>query len=96
MRSRSNPHLVATLCIVLVALATFIAGRSTAPGRVTVRQAEAAQIVRLHDAEQAVTCWRVVGGDGLSCLPDQWLASARIDAEPEPMHWLVGRWEPAE
>jgi hypothetical protein len=76
----------------------FVAGRATDPSRFTIRQAEAAPaprdlpagIVRLHDASNEVTCWLVSGRvadsgyatTGLSCLPDQWLASARIEDTP--------------
>lgn len=74
----------------------FVAGRVTDPGRSTIREAEAAPVPRalpegidrFHDASEAVTCWRTSGvaaggyetGSGLSCLPDQWLASARIES----------------
>lgn len=78
----------------LVLLAAFIAGRCSAPlldGVTTIRQAEAAPVPRalpanvdrFHDASEEVTCWRLQNatGSGLSCLPDQWLASARIETD---------------
>lgn len=37
-------------------------------------------VERFHDAAEGATCWRA-GGPGLSCLPDQWLASARAEAD---------------
>lgn len=81
----------AALVAVLVA---FIAGRVSgrAPGS-TIASAEAApvpsdlprQVSRFHDASQGVTCWLASnysnGVGGISCLPDQWLASWRIEAD---------------
>lgn len=75
--------------VALVALfpAAFMVGQMLArSGAPTVRAAEATPvpselppgIVRFHDAGEGVTCWDRRGG-GLSCLPDQWLASARDD-----------------
>lgn len=46
-----------------------------------------AGIDRFHDAAEGVTCWRAwkfdsegSGAVGVSCLPDQWLASTRQEA----------------
>ena len=91
-------HLIAAVSLIVVALTCFIAGRATAPGRVTVRDAEAAaNVVVLHDAVNEATCWRITGGDGLACLPDQWLARAQLEAWAVPSsERLVQRWEPAE
>ena len=76
---------VVSLSIVLTLLAAVVAGRATAP-RFSVRDAEATPIPRVlpigvqrfHDAQEGVTCWRVEGSGGISCLPDQWLASAQL------------------
>lgn len=81
-----RPYIIAVLLLMLAAL---IAGRVTAP-RFTVRAAEAVPspsalppgVATFHDTEQDVTCW-IAQGVGMSCLPDQWLASARLeDAAP--------------
>lgn len=83
----------AALVAILVA---FIAGRVSqrVPGS-TISEAEAApvprelprKVSRFHDAEQGAMCWVTSeysdgsGVGGISCLPDQWLAPARIEAD---------------
>lgn len=80
-----RPTVLAWAALILVVLvAAVVAGRVTAP-RLTVRAVESApvpralpaNVERFHDAEEEVTCWRPIGSGGISCLPDQWLASAR-------------------
>ncbi len=90
-----RPHLVAIICLALVALVMFVAGRATAPGRAALRAAEAVGVVVLHDPANAVTCWRVAGAAALSCLPDRWLSAPSVDLDPAVQR-LVGNWEPAE
>ena len=78
----------------------FAVGRGTADRGLTIRQAEAAPvaaprelplgITRFHDVAYGVTCWRANPGSTntpISCLPDQWLLTARddgLDEEPAP------------
>lgn len=38
-------------------------------------------VKKFHDASAEVTCWQATGSGGISCLPDQWLASARAGGE---------------
>jgi hypothetical protein len=81
--------IVRAVLLFAVLLISFIGGRATSPGRVTIREAEATPVAselpygieRFHDASNEVTCWTAHGyrENGLSCLPDQWLASARIN-----------------
>jgi hypothetical protein len=86
-----------TLVFVLLVMA-FVTGRVTAPGRETIREAEAApvpsalpgNVTTFHDASNEVTCWRAVQSGpqfstqvSISCLPDQWLASARAEADTQ-------------
>lgn len=89
-RKDHAPRSRLVLAVLLALLpAAFIAGRATDPQRLTVRQMEAVPVprelppglYRLHDAGEGVTCWRMDGREGISCLPDQWLASARIEAD---------------
>lgn len=89
-RAYGRMRLVLLLLLAALPLA-FAIGRGTAEHGLTVRAAEAApapselpyDISRFHDAAQGVTCWRATSGGGsytttgISCLPDQWLASAR-------------------
>lgn len=86
---RARIVLVALLCMLPVA---FVTGRVSGP-RETVRSAEATPVPsalpmnvdRFHDASEDVTCWQLKGAYGkpvgLACLPDQWLASARIEVD---------------
>jgi len=97
MRRTEDTHSLARLrlcvtgLVVLIPLAAFVGRMSAqdAQGQ-TVRQVEALPepaalprgVSRFHDAVEEVTCWTHV--KGLSCLPDQWLASARIETDPAP------------
>ncbi len=93
--SLARLRLCVTGLIVLIPLAAFVGRMSAqdAQGQ-TVRQVEAlpepaalpADIHRFHDAVEEVTCWTfgTSTSGGIACLPDQWLASARIETDPAP------------
>lgn len=89
-RAYGRMRLVLLLLLAALPL-VFAIGRGTGERGMTVRAAETAPapselpygVKRFHDASQGVTCW-VTGPyvdtynlTGVSCLPDQWLASAR-------------------
>ncbi len=79
------------IAFLVLMLAAFVAGRATDPERFTIADAESEPVPRalpmdvrkFHDATEEVTCWLSDRGAtvGLACLPDQWLASARIEAD---------------
>ena len=79
----------AILAVLVSATLGGMAGANLAAAfdRPTVRELEARPepsalprgLKRFHDASEGVTCWRMDGREGISCLPDQWLASARMD-----------------
>ena len=94
-RPLRNFAMLALIVTLIVALLCFYAGRVSGARSValTVRQVEAApaprelpaEVERFHDATEGVTCWRTGVGrraEGISCLPDQWLATARKDDLP--------------
>lgn len=94
-RATDRPWRPAIMIALMVAAAAFIAGRVTGQiGLESVREAEAKpvpselphNVQRWHDAANGVTCWQLgearSQGAGISCLPDQWLATARLDEQP--------------
>lgn len=85
------------MILVMLIPVAFVAGWTTTPDHAkgpTVRDIEGvpvprelpAAVERFHDAAEGVTCWRTnVGystGEGISCLPDQWLLTAQADELP--------------
>ncbi len=82
-RITDRPFRLRMMIMLALLPVAFIAGRVTEPNRFTIRQAEATPVPSalpigvdtFHDASEEVTCWRIERG--LSCLPDQWLASAK-------------------
>lgn len=84
-RASDRPLRWRVMLVLALLPVVFVVGRVTAP-RWTVAEAEAAPtpralpvgVERFHDASEAVTCWQRAGA-GLSCLPDQWLASATAE-----------------
>ena len=94
-RASDRPWRPAIMVALVVAAAAFIAGRVTGQiGLESVRDADAKpmpselppHVKRWHDATNGVTCWQLgeawSKGAGISCLPDQWLATARLDDLP--------------
>lgn len=81
----SIPLMVGFFAAVLAAAAFFL-GTETGPAVVAAARSDHGvrpephalplDVTKFHDASEEVTCWRREGG-GISCLPDQWLASAR-------------------
>lgn len=92
-RSTDGGLRVRVICLLALLPVAFVGGRYTGgveSGVQTVRQVEAtpqpralpAGISRFHDASEEVTCYQVSGAPSISCLPDQWLASARVGGQP--------------
>lgn len=90
-RADDRPRRLAVMCVFAAIVCSFVAGRLTGRSLAeTVRQAEGRPspaalpegIDRIHDASEEVTCWIDRTAGSLSCLPDQWLASARLDDQP--------------
>lgn len=85
------------LLVLLAAFIAGLCSGPLLDGVPTIREAEAApvpralpeNVARFHDASEEVTCWVVHSASvtdshyaaGVSCLPDQWLASARIETD---------------
>ena len=93
-RSSDRPLRIRVMCLLALMPVAFVLGQCLGrAGSTTVREAEATPvpralpdgIVKFHDASDEVTCWAATRGDqvqnyaGVSCMPDAWLASARID-----------------
>jgi hypothetical protein len=75
--------------LLAVASVAFQMGRITATDAVAavrdekpIPRALPDDVVKFHDASEEVTCWKLNNGYGrdvgISCLPDQWLASSRV------------------
>jgi hypothetical protein len=80
--------LLASFLLMVVSVA-FQVGRVTATVVIAAARDEKPipralpdDVVKFHDASEEVTCWKLNNGYGrdvgISCLPDQWLASSRV------------------
>jgi hypothetical protein len=91
-RTTDRPRRAKVLFAIAFAAIVYFTGYATGPAVTQALHDEAQRnahpvpralpegVSKFHDASEEVTCWREDAS--ISCLPDQWLASARVDDRP--------------